>query len=178
MKIPKRTSVKTILISAIVLGIGAGATLYMIEEPEEQPDNSSIQIRLEEPQPEPVVTPSVDDVEPSEPVSEPVVNETTTNPTPPAPTQPSAPEQPQTYLFADEMEAAGIEEADFNYVTEMVLDTNGWRLAHRGKPVWHKAHQTPGTLTERLAQVNKYVTVMYEASWTKAHEAYVSTGNF
>jgi hypothetical protein len=178
MKIKKVLPTKSILISAILIGIGAGATTYMVNPPEQANDNASIRIADEDRDKvnETGIPIQVETV-PETPVVQ-AAAETTTNPSTDAeaPTAPAA--QPQTYKWSAEMNAAGIAPADHGYVTDMVLEDFGWRMAVREKPVWQLARQTQGTLTEQLVQVNKYVEVRYAGSWAAAHTDYMSKGNF
>ncbi|MFJ6416497.1 hypothetical protein [Paeniglutamicibacter sp. NPDC091659] len=177
MKLPKRFPTKLILISAAIIGMGAGATTYMVQQ--QEPREEQLAIRVTSGAVDPADTSA-----PNEPVLEaaeaPVVEETVTNPSPTVEEQPAPAEQSQTYAFAAEMAAAGISEADFGTVTTMTLDQSGWRLMQRSgdKPVWRLAQQTRGTLTEQLQQVNHYVQVTYGGSWSAAHDSYVNRGNF
>lgn len=176
MTIAKAIPTKQILISAIIIGMGAGVTAHMVKPlPEQAKSNSSIRIADED------RDKVNEDATPGQAETTPVAEtpaETTTNPVtePEAPTEPET--QPQTYKWAAEMNAAGIAAADHGYATDMVLEDFGWRMTVREKPLWHLARQTQGTLTEQLAQVNKYVEVRYEGSWATAHGEYVSKGNF
>ncbi|MDP9694481.1 UNVERIFIED_ORG: type IV secretory pathway VirB10-like protein [Arthrobacter globiformis] len=180
MKIRKQLAAKTILISAIIMGMGAGATAYMVKplKPAQDKGNASIQIADEDRDKinQKAVPGKVS--APEAPVVAEKPAETTTSPVaePEAPVEPET--KPQTYKWADEMNAAAIAAADHGYVTDMVLEDFGWRVVMRDKPVWHLARQTQGTLTEQLVQVNKYVEARYAGSWAAAHGEYVSKGNF
>jgi hypothetical protein len=141
------------------MGMGAGATAYMVRplKPAQDKGNASIQIADEDRDKinQEAVPGNVS--APEAPVVAAKPAETTTSPVtePEAPVEPQA--KPQTYKWAAEMTAAGIAAADHGYVTDMVLEDSGWRLVMRDKTVWHLARQTQGTLTEQLIQVNKYV---------------------
>lgn len=178
MKLKKAFPTKTILISAILIGIGAGATTYMVNPPEQANDNASIRIADEDrDKVNETGTPIQVETAPEKPVAE-TPTETTTNPPaePEAPTAPPA--QPQTYKWSAEMNAAGIAPADHGYATDMVLEDSGWRMMVRERPIWHLARQTQGTLTEQLSQVNQYVEVTYNGDWAAAHAKYVAVRNF
>jgi hypothetical protein len=180
MKMKKVIPTKLILISAVLIGIGAGATAHMVKplKPEQANDNASIRIAVEDrDKVNEQAIPGQVQTAPEAPVAE-APAETTTNPVvgPEAPVEPEA--QPRTYKWAAEMNAAGIAAADHGYVTDMVLEDSGWRMMVREKPIWHLARQTQGTLIEQLTQVNNYVEVRYAGSWAAAHSEYVSRGNF
>ncbi|MET4003875.1 hypothetical protein ABIB48_002613 [Arthrobacter sp. UYCu511] len=177
MKLPKRFPTQLILISATILGIGAGATLYMVQETQPAEEKSSLIVKQDP-------LPPIQYAEPSKPVLEAPaassVNDTTTNPS----TNPEAPEsptvQPQAHKFAAEMAAAGISESDFGIVEQLVLDNNGWRVysANPDQPIWRLARQTKGELTSQLKDVVLYVQVTYDGSWSAAQDSYVNRGNF
>lgn len=181
MKIKKVIPTKLILISAVIIGIGAGATAYMVKplkQPNQAKGNASIRVADEDRHKvNEQAIPGQVQAAPEAPVAE-SPTETTTNPVagPEAPV--AAETTPQTYKWAAEMNAAGIAAADHGYVTDMVLEDFGWRVVMRDKSVWHLARQTQGTLVEQLVQVNKYVEVRYAGSWVAAHSEYVSKGNF
>lgn len=183
MKIEKAIPAKVIFISAIIIGMGAGATAHMVKPLEKVQDkdkgNASIRIADEDKDKinehavpgkaaEAIQEAPIKE-KPAEATAEPVVE-------PEAPVE--AETKPQTYKWSAEMTAAGIAAADQGYVTDMVLEDFGWRVVMREKPVWHLARQTHGTLTEQLIQVNKYVGARYEGSWAAAHAEYVAKGNF
>lgn len=91
--------------------------------------------------------------------------------TAPAPT-------PVTYQWADDMAKAGIAPADYGFVTDMVLDSNGWRTS--GPKLWQK-YNAPfggdGSLAAHIAYANRWV-LQYHGSWTAAHNLWVNAGNF
>lgn len=180
IKIKKVIPTKLILISATIIGMGAGATAYMVKPLEKQHDKGNASIRIADedkskinPDAVPGETEAIQEApvaqEPAETTTSPVIG-------PEAPVEDET--QPQTYKWAAEMTAAGIDTADHGYATEMVLEDFGWRVVMREKPVWHLARQTHGTLTEQLVQANKYVEARYDGSWADAHQAYLSMGNF
>lgn len=177
MKLPKRFPTKPILISATILGIGAGATLYMVQETQPAEEKSSLIVRQDPITPVQFITPT--ETAGDAPAT-PAIEETNTNPSSNVDEQPVPPEQPQTHRFAAEMAAAGISEADFAMVEQLVLDNNGWRVYQRSAdlPVWRLAHQTQGELTSQLSDVTLYVEVTYGGSWSAAHDSYVKLGNF
>lgn len=178
MRLLKRFPIKLTVISAAIILAGAGVTTYMAQQPQptQKPTAKSVQIKVEQPQ---------DQAEDAVPVTvvegpaAPVDTKTTIDPSAQS-NAATAPDTQPTYKFADEMAANGIAESDYGYVTDMVLDTYGWRMAQRypDKPLWHLARQTRGDLTEQLRQVNFYVSKFYEGSWSRAHETYVQTRNF
>ncbi|MDQ0869011.1 hypothetical protein QFZ70_001484 [Arthrobacter sp. V1I9] len=168
---------KPLLISAVTVAVlGAGVIIYMNQEQPKPEENQAVQIQAREPS---AVTHESTSDRPQPQDTPPVVVEPAPIVTEPAPTPPPAPvQQLEPYTFAAEMAAAGIAEADYGYVTDMVLDAQGWRTFQRDKPVWHLARRTQGTLTEQLSQVKLYVEVNFGGDWAAAHAKYVTVGQF
>ena len=171
---------KPLLISAVTVAVlGAGVIVYMNQEQPKPEENRAVQVEARDPNtvthvstsenPKPEDTPPVV-VEPAPIVPEPA-------PTP-APEASTPVQQTEPYVFGAEMAAAGIAEADYGYVTDMVLDAQGWRTFQRDKPAWHLARRTQGTLTEQLSQVKLYVEVNFGGDWAAAHAKYVAVGQF
>lgn len=180
MKIRKQISAKPMLISAAIVGMGAGVIADMVKPLEKQHDKGNASIRIADEDKDKInqdAVPGETKAIQEAPVV-PAPAKTTKSPV----TEPEAPVEaqtrPQTYKWAAEMSAAGIDVADHGYVTDMVLEDFGWRMVMREKPVWHLARQTQGTLTEQLVQVSKYVEVRYVGVWAAAHAEWLSTGHF
>ena len=100
----------------------------------------------------------------------------------PATTQASAPIAPApapTYIYSEVIRAAGIASSDDGYVTDMVLNDHGWRVY--GPNTWSHANQANEGNSEPLVwnigRVNHYVIATY-GSWSAAHDAWVSGGDF
>lgn len=164
MKLPQRFPTKLILISATILGIGAGATLYMVNQPQPAEEKSSLIVRQDPIGPMQEAETVVDAPE------APVIVEANTNPSSNTEAQPEPPVQPEAHRYAAEMAAAGISESDFVAVDALVLAPYGWRVlpTPENNFVWRLSHQTQGTLTEKLSQVKLYVEVTYEGSFQEA----------
>lgn len=183
MKLPKRFPTKLILISAAVIGIGAGATLYMVQEPQSETSTSHNSVQpSNEVQSIPVEDQSM---EQSVPVTSPEAPQTTedletnTNPPTESETQETAPEEP-AHAFAAEMTAAGIAPADFDTVDRLVLNPAGWRVIpfQDRTFTWRMARQVQGSLTNKLEQLKAYVDYYYGGDFSKALETANLRGNF
>lgn len=135
---------------------------------------------------QPAVTQEVTPVAPTEPVTPTVtpVDATITpapvdtTPVPSAPVVAPAPAPaPITYKFAADMASVGIAESDYSYVTDTVLDDNGWRVT--GDKVWRKAVDGSSytNLHDKLLFANNYVVANY-GTWKAAYDSYVNRGNF
>lgn len=180
MKLPKRLPVKTILISATVIGMGAGATLYMVQDQEAELNKAIVSPQKHEIKAEgkPEVT-----SEPVLPVQEaPAVIEPTVNPTE-APNDVEEPvATPNSQLFANEMRSAGIEEKDFEAAYALFLNQVGWRLTPTPEHqfVWRLAFQLRPvpTLTEKLQSAKRYIDLTYGGDFNKALESVSTRGNF
>lgn len=176
MKLPKRLPIKSILISATVIGMGAGATLYMVQE--EEPVLNNAQVSTQKPEPKPEVAP-----EPVVDVQEaPNVAQTTAN-LPEAPSDVEEPvATPNSQIFANEMRAAGIEEKDFEAAYALFLNQVGWRLTPTPEHqfVWRLAFQLRPvpTLTEKLQSAKRYIDLTYGGDFNKALESVHTRGNF
>lgn len=180
MKLPKRLPVKTILISATVIGMGAGASLYMVQEQEPELNNAVVSTQRIESKAEGKADVS------SEPVlvvqEEPEVIEPTANPqeAPVVAQEPVA--TPNSQLFANEMRAAGIEEKDFEAAYALFLNQVGWRLTPTPEHqfVWRLAFQLRPvpTLTEKLQSAKRYIDLTYGGDFNKALESVHARGNF
>lgn len=168
---------KPLLISAVTVAfLGAGVIIYMNQEQPKPEENRAIHVEARDPSTVTHVTTS-DNPQPEDTPA--VVVEQAPIVAEPAPTPPPAPvQQTEPYAFAAEMAAAGIAEADYGYVTDMVLDAQGWRTFQRDKPVWHLARRTQGTLTEQLSQVKLYIEVTYGGDWAAANSKYMTVGYF
>ncbi|MEB0287214.1 hypothetical protein QN355_11680 [Cryobacterium sp. 10S3] len=88
---------------------------------------------------------------------------------------PAATVQP-AYTYSAEMSAAGVSQADYGYVTDMVLGDHGWRTV--GPALWKYATRNASEgLFWNLQRVDHYVSITY-GSWAAAHDAWVSGGDF
>lgn len=93
-----------------------------------------------------------------------------------APAEAVAAAQVPQYKYGLVMSAAGIDSTDFSYVTDMVLNDNGWRM--NGPNLW--AHAVQGgtePLVWNLQRVDHYVLQTY-GSWSAAHSQWIGTGDF
>jgi hypothetical protein len=73
------------------------------------------------------------------------------------------------------MTGVGIAESDQGYVTEMLLDDNGWRTS--GDNLWRGFNDIDGSLKDRLNYASTWVRTNY-GSWAAAYQQYKNTGNF
>ena len=96
----------------------------------------------------------------------------------PVQTQTIQVEEEVIYKWAAEMREAGIAESDYSFVTEMLLDDNGWRTT--GEHVWYKSKRTigAGTLVGNLKFANDWVLKGYNGSWSQANQRFINSGNF
>lgn len=184
MRLPRRLPTKLILISAVFIGIGAGATLYMVQETQSeapashnsaQPTSESKSISVDDQSMEQsVLVASSDAPQATEPI------EANTNPPAEPMTQETAPDAPKAHAFASEMVAAGIAESDFDTVDRLVLNPAGWRvIPFQDRPfTWRLARQVQGSLTNKLKHLKSYVDYYYGGDFSKALETANLRGNF
>lgn len=181
MKIKKQviTKKKLIIASAAIVVAGIGGAVAMASQPHQATKTAAVNATVQtattpDTTVQPTTTDTTDTTAPmTQPVAAPATDTTTTSPAPaPAPVAP-------TYQFAVAMANAGIAQSDFGYVTDMVLDSNGWRLT--GPNLWQHANANNDgyneSITWNLGRVNYYVTATY-GSWSAADAQWVSTGDF
>lgn len=128
-----------------------------------QEEDKEIKVEVEEPQP--VSSPQPPQPpQPTSPVSQPA-------------SQPTAPE-PVVYKWTQEMSAAGITETDYGYVTDMVLDENGWRIDY-SKKLWQHAYiaSKKSSLVESIQYADRWVK-LHHGTWQQANEIWNRAGNF
>ncbi|NQD42377.1 hypothetical protein [Glutamicibacter halophytocola] len=187
MKLPKPIPTKLILTSALILGIGAGATLYMVQNPtEEQASQFEPVVLITEQQAPVVEETSTESIAKATLEAAPELEaiETSTTSTQAAEGQESAPTEPveQEFPFAADMRAAGIEEKDFETVYALVLAPYGWRMmpTPENNFVWRLAYQLHNipTLEKKLASFKKYIELTYGGDFSKALETARTRGNF
>ncbi len=116
------------------------------------------------------------DVEPTPNTAASTAVAATTEPEQPSePSAPAAQPQPASYTYAADMTGVGIAESDQGYVTEMLLDDNGWRTS--GDNLWRGFNDIDGSLKDRLNYASTWVRTNY-GSWAAAYQQYKNTGNF
>jgi len=149
-----------------------GVTAYM-QEPNLDITPAKSNASVSETEPTDAVTA---DVEPATDTTAGAAVAATTEPE--QPSEPSTPDpqpQPASFKYVAEMDAVGISQNDYGYVTEMLLDENGWRTS--GDNLWRGFNDIDGSLKDRLNYASTWVRTNY-GSWAAAYQQYKNTGNF
>jgi len=149
-----------------------GVTAYM-QEPNQDTTPAKSNASVSETEPTDAVTA---DVEPATDTTAGAAVAATTEPE--QPSEPSVPDprpQPASFNYVAEMDAVGIAQSDYGYVTEMLLDENGWRTS--GDNLWRGFNDIDGSLKDRLNYASTWVRTNY-GSWAAAYQQYKNTGNF
>lgn len=171
MKLSKKQTILTAGVGALVVGSSVSA-LVLLNQP-----NQHNPVAQATNQPHATLNVTDDNAQaPDEPTTQPV----DVSPTPSVvPTDSPAPAPaPVTYKWSADMAKAGIASSDYDYVTQMVLDDNGWRTS--GPKLWQK-YNAPfggdGSLSAHIAFANRWV-LQYHGSWSAAYNLWVNAGNF
>ena len=158
----------------LVSGLLVSATI-LIGIKVNTPKNNVQPIVSQEAAPTAPTEPTAVAIEPVAPTSQPIPVDVAPAPAP-APT-PAPTASPIVYKWADDMASVGIAQSDYAFVTDTVLDDNGWRLA--GDKIWHEAVNGSfyTNLHDKILFANNYV-VTYYGTWQAAYDSYVNRGNF
>lgn len=160
--------------SAAVVVVGGAGVMAMQNQPKHE-NTDHVQSAVTEIVPE-IKKPAGEEVKPEESVTQPVDQQPTPQPVQTV-EEPVAP-APIAYKWSNEMAAAGIAESDYGYITDMLLNDEGWKLI--GDKVWQNAAKcwiANKDIVLCLKSAQSWVKE-YHGTWAQANAIWNRAGNF